>query len=178
VKNHPLFQKMASELAEIRNERKERKEAEDRAAREAERKKMIEEGRQEEALALRDKELEDLKTSHARELGQLNVENKLYAEGFRNRKFLSWAKDDYDGVSDVDDYVATLKADPENAIFMGTPAAPPKPTPPGKPSISGGAMTLDQMRQMEASTDPSVKKQVREFKKQYFDEHGKMPPKL
>jgi len=176
VKDSPLFQKMAADLAASNKREADRVAAEQSAASEAERKKLVEEGRMEEALKLKDTQISDMQATHAKEMANLNIESLLYAAGFRNRNFLTGAKGGFDHETmDAKEYVAQCVADPENAVFLGSTPTPP-PAPPGKPVVNGAGMTLDQMKLAQTSTDPAVIATVRQFKRNYFDKHGHMPP--
>ena len=178
VKSHPVFQKVASELAEYRQREADKKAADEKAKIDAERQKLEAEGKYEDAIKMRDKQIEELQASHKKELLQRDLKAELY-KSFDNEIFVNGAIGGYQGDSDgVADYVNGLLENEQNKVFMRSQQGQPRETlPEPQGSGSGGSqMSVDDAKRLSKETnDPKVKQQAWKVLEDYYDKHGRMP---
>jgi hypothetical protein len=161
-KNTPAYQAMAKQLAEMQAREKAREEADAKAKSEAEKKRLESEGKYQEALALREKEIEEIKARHQADILQRDLKNALLEAKATNPVFIAGAISGYkDG--DIGEYVKSLAADESNKQFFGDAPAPRTlPTPPGAPAAAGTGFTgeiktVDDYKKALKSDDPKVK---------------------
>ncbi|MCK5610763.1 hypothetical protein KAR91_53315 [Candidatus Pacearchaeota archaeon] len=170
LKAHPAFQKVTGELAQLRQEKADRVAKEDADKVEAERAKLVAAGDYESALKLRDDNIEQMKTDHAKDLLQRDIESGLMKVGFNNDIFLRDAVRQFDGDSaGVAEYVKELAAKDENKMFMGNEPRTtlPETVPGGKPTVS---MSVEEARQLsKSSDDPAIRQKARLVLKADFD---------
>lgn len=165
IKNSPLFQKVTSQLAALQNEKNEREQKEADAASKAEQDALIAKGDFEKALSLRDETIKAMETRHAADIMQRDLKAELYNAGFKNETFVKGAIGSYDGAADgIGDFVSQLAGDESNAMFLGG-AAPKREVLGGTSniSISGGAMSLEKLRQLatDKSSTPEKRSEAR-----------------
>lgn len=164
IKNSPLFQKLAGQLAERDRADKERLDAENKAKSDAAQAKLIEEGRFEESLKSKEQEIESIRLQHAQEITSRDIKSELYKAGFNNDTFVNGAVLGYDAeTGSVADYVAAIAANEANAPFA-TNAARSHVTPPANSpvsNVSGVQITKDNYKTMLKSPDPNIQKQAR-----------------
>lgn len=164
IKNSPLFQKLASKLAERERADNERVEAENKLKAEEAQKKLIEEGRFEESLKSKEQEIEKIRLQHAQELTSRDIRGELYKAGFQNDNFVNGAVLGYNAeTGSVADYVAAIAADESNAMFAANVTKPaiPAPASGSVANVSGVQITKDNYRTMLKSPDPAISKQAR-----------------
>lgn len=174
IKESELFRKLASENAEMKRAQEEREEADKKAQSEAEIKAMEDKGQFEEALKLRDAEIERLKETHSKEILNRDLTTELLKAGFNNDTFLAGAVAGFDSNGNIAEYVKSLVGNETNKPFLGgTKAAL---TPPGTPSVGGSAspMAASQIKELQnGSLDDRAK--ARDYLKKYYAQNGKMP---
>lgn len=170
VKNSPLFQKLAQQLADRERADQERADAEAQAAAEANQKALIEQGRFEESLALKTAELESVKEKHSRELLEIQIKNRLYKAGFGNDTFINGAVLGYnpeDG--DIDSYVSAIESDESNNPFKTAQVF--KPNPPNGTHVSNVSVTTshEDLKQLSKSDSAEVRAQARAQLRKNFE---------
>lgn len=164
-KSTPAYRSMAKQIADFKQREAERTATEEREKRESEQKKLIEQGRFEESLKLKNQEIETVKKQHERDLQERDLRFELASAGVDNDTFMRGAMLGYspeDGT--IQEYVASLAATQDNEIFF-TGKQQPKPKPPGTPGASGGGPTItkDNYREMLKSDDSDVRSAARNF---------------
>jgi hypothetical protein len=151
VKNHPLFQKMASEYSEM----KKRFDAIDAA--EAERAQKAAEAEKNYAEATRiavEKALKDAKETWTAEQATKDARSEarfqLVKAGFKNDKFIKGLLDDFDPTkSSAEDFAKSAASDKENALFLEVVAPTKKPgnnpDPPAPPTGNKKQLTDEEI---------------------------------
>jgi len=176
VKSSPLFQKLASELAEIKRADAERLQLEQAAKKEAETKQLEAQGKYEEALKMREQEIENIKSQHQKEITQRDLKNELLTAGFTNQVFIKGAIAEYEE-GDISEYARQLASDESNKPFLG--AIKQVFTPPSGGNVNGVSSvtikTADDYNRAKTSADPNIRKQARDYGADYFNKHGRMP---
>jgi hypothetical protein len=180
LKSNPVFQKVTTELAQLRQEKADRDAQEQEAKDAAERKKLEDAGKYEEAIALRDAQLKEQADKHAKDILQRDLKLELINNNFTNKTFIKGAITSFDGEPDtIGDYVKELAALEENKIFINDGKAKRNPlpeTPPAGGSV--GAMSVEEARiKAKQSEDPKVKAAARkvlaaEFDRLYNEKNG------
>ena len=176
VKNHPLFKKLTSQLAELQNAQNEKLEAEKKAAAEAEIKALEAKGEFEQALKIKTEEIERIKSEHAAQILERDLKTQLFKAGFTNDIFVNGAVMSYDKETPMDEYVQALTENEANKPFLAAQTREPL-KPPGKPTVGGGAspLTASQVKELQASDSQEDRQKARNYLHNYFIEHGKMP---
>lgn len=190
LKSHPVFQKLASKLANYEKAEDERRDAERRQAEEAEvkkrdeeLKKLEEESRFKEALEMRERELEKVRNDARKQILGLKLENSLIGEGYKNPYFLKGVISGFDGdEAALQDYVQKITNDEANRIFKESQAAGATIDEPGlRPPSAGNVaqtsttMPVEKLRAMEQSSDRNERMKARQILKEYREKHGKYP---
>lgn len=170
IKNSPLFQKLAAEKAALEKAEQDRLAASAEAASKAEQAKLIEQGKFEESLALKNAELESIKDKHARELREIQIKNRLYKAGFGNDTFINGAVLGYnpeDG--DIDSYVSAIEGDESNNPFKTAQVF--KPNPPNGTHVSNVSVTTshEDLKQLSKSDSAEVRAQARAQLRKNFE---------
>ena len=181
VKAHPLFVKLAEQVATLTKTETERTEAATKATKDAELKKAAEEGRFEDALKQRDADIDTLKADHASALQTRDLETALLKAGFFSDIFVRGAVAGYGTDSGtIEEYAAALAADEANKGFLAQsdPSRSPLPAP-GKAPVKGGAApSWDEVKAWETGTDKEKKTEARTLIAAYRKEHGTYPYSL
>jgi predicted DNA binding CopG/RHH family protein len=156
VKNHPLFQKMASEYSEM----KKRFDAIDAA--EAERAQKAAEAEKDYAKATQlavDKALKAAKDEWAAEQAikdaRAEARFQLVKAGFKNDKFIRGLLDDFDSTKgSAEEFAKAAAADKENAMFLEVPVSKKSgtnPDPPAPPAGQKKRMSDEEIVRLSAS---------------------------
>lgn len=176
VKNHPLFKKLTGQLAELQKADFDRKEAQKAAEKNALLEKAKAEERYEDALKLQQEEHAAALAAYEAKITQAELRASLVASGAKATDgLLKVVAAEYDAEKHgtVDEYVDSLKASEDYAVFFKTSDRVPVP-PPGKLPTTGIGVTLNKetIRAYESSDDPEKRKQARAYKREYYDKHG------
>jgi hypothetical protein len=166
IKNSDLFQKVAAEAGELRREKAERLTAEDATKKDAETKRLAEEGRFEEALKQKETEVETLKRQHEGQLRERDLGNELLKAGFNNDTFVRGAVNGYNPEGGtIADYVQALAADEGNKAFLSNGQGRQPHTPPGNPNVTnpGTPLNYESAKALSLSGTPEEKTRAREF---------------
>lgn len=176
LKNTPWVKQMAEELNQLRADAKQRLEAEEVAKKEAEL-KALEDGKQyEQALEMQKQQLESLKTSHAAELLNRDLQTELLKAGFTSGIFIKGAVSGYEPESgSVADYVKGLAEAEENKMFLGGEQTRTQHSAPGKAPVQNVKIDWAQNKENKSSRDPAVRKEARANELRYYQENGSWP---
>ena len=175
VKKHPLFQKLTEQLGQFQREAAERAAAEEKAAREHEMKKAEEEQRWQDALRMREQELEETKAKYEKDMRDRDLAFELSRAGFNNDVFIKGAMASYNpDAGSIGEYVQNLANDEANKVFLGNQQAP-RANPPSTPSVTGGSFTTEQLRAMRDSDDPEVRAKRRAYLKSLYKAGKPLP---
>ena len=176
VKNHPLFQKLTSELSALQKADTDRKAAATAAEKAAALEKATSEERYADALKLQQEtaqvELDTLKATTLR----AEMKAALLAQGSKSSDgFFKVALAEYDAETHgtVDAYAEALKTDENYALFFADDSRQPL-TAPQKLSAPGGVVTLskEQLLALSNSDDAEKRMQAINYKEAYYNLHG------
>ena len=177
LKANPVFQKVTSELAQLRQEKAEREQAEQAAKDKAEADALKAQGKFEEAEQIWKDKFEAQEKKHSKDILERDLKQSLTDVGFHNSTFLSGAISGYSGDSaGIAEYVKGLAEDEGNKMFLDAGRQRQTLPEPPKTPKAGGTMTIeDAMRLSKESKDPEIRSQARKVKGAYIEKHGRLP---
>jgi hypothetical protein len=181
VRGHALFQKLTSEVAEMRAEIKKRDDAEQAAKTAAEEAKLLEEKNFTELLASKEegykKELASLKQQigdKEKLITERDLKIALTGKGFQNETFLNGAIAGYDSEThgDFAKYAETLAADEMNAAFLNQIQRGPKVPDVHAPNTPTIKLTPAELQAQLKSDDPKKRAEARKVAQSNWKETG------
>ncbi len=184
VKASPLFQKLASELKEMRAADEARRIEDDAAKQAAEIKKLESEGKYSDAIKARDAELETVKQSHTKQLLEMSLTSEMIKAGFINDNFIKGALTQYNDEQTISEYVEALTNDEGNKPFLAAAIGRQRHDAPGAPKITGktGALTVQEIREMQRQDADGgsleQREKVRAYLLKHYEQHGALPEGL
>jgi hypothetical protein len=176
VKNHPLFQKVAAELAEKNKADREREEAEAKAKAEKAEEEAKAKGDYEEALRLRDEQVKAAETrATTKEIeAELVKAGCIVTPGFLKVSVAEFGLSDE---KDVAQFVSSMKSDEGYSEFFASKdkTALRQKAPVVKGVQNTSKLSTKQALEMEKSDDPAQRKQANQYLDAYYRQHGKFP---
>lgn len=178
VKDSPLFQKLTAELSSFKQREAERQEADKSAQSKAEQEKLEAAGRYEEALALKQKEFENLQAKHQKEVLKRDLKTELIQKGFNNEIFMKGAMAAFEGDSDsVADYVNELASADSNKMFLtDSNKRTVLPVPNGVNPFEG-VTDWGKIREIAKGSDKDSSQKAKKALTDYYDKNGSFPPR-
>lgn len=178
VKDSALFQKVTAELLELKQRDAERLEADKSARAKAEQDRLESEGKYKEALELREKEFENLKAQHQKDVLQRDLKTELIRKGFNNEIFMNGAMAAFSGDADsVADYVSELAASDSNKMFLSS--APQRNILPAANGVNASDSVVDgsKLFELAKSKDSETKAKAQKALQDYYKTNGRFPEK-
>lgn len=159
----------------------EREEAKTKAERDATEKKLADEGKWDEAKKLHTDELAKRDATYAKKLLDLELKTELVGVGFKSKKWLKGAVDDYDAETHgtPEAYAETLSKDESEAAYLSTAengrTVHKGPAPAVVAGSEGEQVSVDMMLKLEKSDKREDRIKGRELLRKYREIHGNYP---
>lgn len=181
VKSDPLFKKVTGELAELKSQIAAEKAEQTKAQEASEMERLKEAGKYEEAIKLNADRLERMEAQHKADLLKRDLTTELIKAGAKNDMFLKGVIADYDGETDIAEYVQSLTSSDDHKLFFGSleQSRQTQPAPKGVAPNGNADLTWQQVKAMEQSDDPKQRAKASDIILLHLKRNdGKMPKEL